>query len=150
MAHRLADDRQRYILTVSRRRPRVSGDIRGELQVSHHLAQLPKTVVIAGDGIAIPLIDLTMVVGIGEDGEQVGGVGGIAVDNGLHQRLHPHLHALFGLPTDIGHDATNNVGLAHKGQIDKRETTGAEGEHEQIAGKLQRTLVTGQATAISF
>lgn len=128
-------------------RPRVAGHVGGEVEADE-LGELFEGLVVGAQRAAIDTVALIRVVALPEDGQQVGGVGGIAVENLLGKGMDADSDAPAGLTAavrDVG--AAMDITLAQVEEIDGRHAPEEETEQEEVSGLDELVEMLGEALA---
>lgn len=78
--------------------------------------------------------------GLGDDGEQIGGGGGVAVDYLLHGAIprEGDGRIIVRRVGDVGEEAVSDVSLLQVGDVDEVHAVGIEGDEEQVADESLR------------
>ena len=130
MPHAGADHRQRRAAVAGQRRPRVPGHVKGQrLGDSQQLADFTDEFV----QLALLLtIGAVAVVG-GQDGQHVGRIAVVAVDDFLQGRFDAQGKRLACFFAPVGQHSVTDIAFAQVDHVDERHAPGVETEHEKIA-----------------
>lgn len=132
----LTDDGHGKVVLPRHGRPTVTTDIGGEMQTSKHTAQFFQGFVVEAKGVLILPIHLLRVSLFREDGQEIGGVGGVTIEDVAHEGFDKHFDALPCLASDIADDPTPQVGFLKECHVDEGDATHTEAEEEKVAGEL--------------
>lgn len=101
-------------------------------------------------GILILPIHFLLVLQLLQDGQQVGRIGWVAIEDVSHEWFHLDRYALSCLSAHIGDGAAFQVGLAEKCHVDEGDAAGTETEEEEVAEKHEPFDVLSGFLACSF
>ena len=139
VAHAFADDGEGDALALGDAGPGVAGHVEGERNLqSGQPCDFLQLTVRAGDGVPV----LVPVVGVGEDGQQIGigGRGGVFVDEVLHACFPFDAQLLAGFVPAVDENVVLQIFLAQVGHVDERHAAGVERKEEDVAGEVQGGL----------